>query len=173
MFRLGSFLKRPFSSNRPSFIRRNRRSLFSFTLLSGVAFLTYESYKAKHPQQQLAYDPTKKTVLILGSGWAATSFLKDLDTDNFNVVVVSPRNYFLFTPLLPSCTVGTVEIRSIMQPIRYITRFKKRDVMFVEADCINIDPSKKQVVVQDNSELVGEVSLQTLGYDYLIVGMFS
>lgn len=31
--------------------------------------------------------------------------------ENYNVVVVSPRNYFLFTPLLPSCTTGTVEHR--------------------------------------------------------------
>jgi NADH:ubiquinone reductase (non-electrogenic) len=34
------------------------------------------------------------------------------------VKVISPRNYFAFTPLLPSVTCGTVEPRSIVEPIR-------------------------------------------------------
>jgi hypothetical protein len=36
-------------------------------------------------------------------------------TDEYNVTVVSPRNYFLFTPLLPGTTTGTVEYRSIIE----------------------------------------------------------
>ncbi|KAK6120601.1 hypothetical protein DH2020_045652 [Rehmannia glutinosa] len=47
-------------------------------------------------------------------GWQ--SFLKDLDISNYDVQVVSPRNYFAFTPLLPSVTCGTVEARSIVEP---------------------------------------------------------
>jgi NADH dehydrogenase FAD-containing subunit len=30
-------------------------------------------------------------------------------------IVVSPNNYFLFTPLLPSVAVGTLNARSIIQ----------------------------------------------------------
>ncbi|KAJ3324893.1 NADH:ubiquinone oxidoreductase [Boothiomyces sp. JEL0866] len=129
----------------------------------------YEIYSARHPPEQFSFDPSKKTLAILGSGWAATSFLKDLDTENFNVIMVSPRNYFLFTPLLPSCTVGTIELRSIMQPLRYITRFKNREVMFVEADCTNIDSNAKTITIKDNSEVTGLVSERTLPYDYLVV----
>ncbi|KAI8921506.1 pyridine nucleotide-disulfide oxidoreductase-domain-containing protein, partial [Entophlyctis helioformis] len=131
--------------------------------------LATELYVARHPPAQFAWDPSKKTLAVLGSGWAATSFLKDLDTENYNVVVVSPRNYFLFTPLLPSCTVGTIELRSIMQPIRYLTRFKTREVMFVEGDCTSIDPEAKTLAVTDNSEITGQVSQQTIPYDYLVV----
>jgi hypothetical protein len=36
----------------------------------------------------------------------------------FDVVVVSPRNFFFFTPMLPSTAVGTVEFRSLLEPIR-------------------------------------------------------
>jgi len=58
---------------------------------------------------------------LLGSGWAAIKFLQTIDTTNqYDVTVVSPRNYFLFTPFLPSCVVGTVEPRSIVEPIRHI-----------------------------------------------------
>ena len=43
----------------------------------------------------------KKELLILGTGWGSVSVLKHIDRDKYNVTIVSPRNYFLFTPLLP------------------------------------------------------------------------
>ncbi|KAI8908392.1 hypothetical protein EDD86DRAFT_191652 [Gorgonomyces haynaldii] len=150
-----------------------RSSFFRYTLAAvgtvGVISFGFYLYDQRHPPQQLGPDPSKKTLCILGSGWAATSILKDLDTEHFNVVVVSPRNYFLFTPLLPSTTTGTIELRSIMQPIRFVTRFKKRAVEFVEGDCTKIDPVKKQITVKDNSEITGAVDSQTIPYDYLVV----
>ena len=62
----------------------------------------------------------KKKVVVLGTGWASTSFLKNLKDPSYEVQIVSPRNYFAFTPLLPSVTVGTVEARSIVEPVRSI-----------------------------------------------------
>jgi NADH:ubiquinone reductase (non-electrogenic) len=139
-------------------------------LVGGAAlFVGYDIYKSRNPPDQLPFDPKLKTVCILGTGWAATSILKDIDTTNLNVVVVSPRNYFLFTPLLPSCTVGTADLRSIMQPIRYFLRFKKRQIAMVEGECTNIDPIKKQLVVEDNSLIKANVSSHTLKYDYLVI----
>lgn len=64
----------------------------------------------------------KKRVVVLGTGWAGTSFLKYLDASAYDVQVVSPRNYFAFTPLLPSVTCGTVEARSIVEPVRNIIK---------------------------------------------------
>jgi NADH:ubiquinone reductase (non-electrogenic) len=45
------------------------------------------------------------------AGWAAHSTIKVIDTDTYDVVVVSPRNHFIFTPMLPSTAVGTIEFR--------------------------------------------------------------
>lgn len=59
---------------------------------------------------------------MLGTGWAGTSFLKNIKDPSYEVQVISPRNYFAFTPLLPSVTCGTVEARSIVEPIRNIVR---------------------------------------------------
>ena len=67
-------------------------------------------------------EPKKKRVVVLGTGWAGTSLLKDLDASLYDIQVVSPRNYFAFTPLLPSVTCGTVEARSIVEPIRNIVK---------------------------------------------------
>lgn len=60
-------------------------------------------------------------MVVLGTGWAGVSFLKNLRSSSYDVEVVSPKNYFMFTPLLPSVTCGTVEARSIVEPIRKIT----------------------------------------------------
>ncbi len=159
------------TTEQPSFMRRHSGKLVSAFLVGLSGYTVYAINEARHPVQQKPMDPSKKNLVILGSGWAATSILKDLDTEHFNVTVISPRNYFLFTPLLPSCTVGTIELRSIMQPMRYITRHKSREVNFVEGDCTDISPDKKVVTVQDNSELVGAVSRQSIPYDYLVVAV--
>lgn len=53
----------------------------------------------------------RQKLIILGTGWGSYSVLKSIDKKLFDVVVVSPRNHFLFTPLLCSTTVGTLEFR--------------------------------------------------------------
>ena len=108
---------------------------------------------------------------LLGTGWGSVALLKKLDTENYNVVVISPRNFFLFTPLLPSCPTGTVEHRSIMEPIRHIIRHKKGTVQFYEADATKIDPHRRVIVVNDNSDIKGEVNETEVPFDYLVVGV--
>lgn len=99
------------------------------------------------------------------------SLLKKLDTENYNVVVISPRNFFLFTPLLPSCPTGTVEHRSIMEPIRHIIRHKKASVKYYEAEATNIDHINRTITVQDLSDVRGAVSTTEIPFDYLVVGV--
>ena len=59
--------------------------------------------------------------MILGTGWGAAAFLKEIDTTQFDVTVVSPRNFFLFTPMLAGASVGTVEYRSITENVRGVS----------------------------------------------------
>lgn len=60
----------------------------------------------------------KDKLVILGSGWGAVSILSQLDKDDYDVTVISPTNYFLFTPMLPCAAVGTLEVKSLMESIR-------------------------------------------------------
>ena len=99
------------------------------------------------------------------------SLLKKLDTENYNVIVISPRNYFLFTPLLPSCTTGTIEHRSIMEPVRNFLRHKKTAVKFFEADATKIDYEKKVVYISDDSEVKGAMTKTEVPFDMLVVGV--
>ncbi|KAL0564592.1 NADH:ubiquinone oxidoreductase [Marasmius crinis-equi] len=137
-------------------------------LLSGTAAFIYVTQRERNPGPQLPHDPSKKTIVILGSGWGATSLLKTLDTTEYNVVVISPKNYFLFTPLLPSVALGTLSPRSILQPTRYLARHKSREVRVIEAEAKSVDPINKTVTFEDDSEIKGQTAHTTIPYDYLV-----
>ncbi|KAI5816349.1 hypothetical protein BZA77DRAFT_247082 [Pyronema omphalodes] len=150
---------------------RTAWSVTKWTALLGTAYLAYSIYETRYPQEQIDPDPSKKTLVVLGTGWGSVALLKKLDTENYNVIVVSPRNFFLFTPLLPSCPTGTVEHRSIMEPIRHIVRHKKGTVQFYEADATKIDHERRVIVVNDNSDIKGDVNQTEIPFDYLVVGV--
>ncbi|KAK0550387.1 NADH:ubiquinone oxidoreductase [Tilletia horrida] len=156
--------------------RRILRTLGRITtvlVLGAVGTYAYFVWHSSHPPDQLPQDPNKKTIVVLGSGWGATSLLTSLDTEPYNVVVISPVNYFLFTPLLPSVTVGTVDARSITQATRLITRFKKRAVQVIEAQADAIDLEKKTVTFEDTSPIHGHIGKVHLNYDYLVYAVGS
>ncbi|KDN34951.1 hypothetical protein RSAG8_12002, partial [Rhizoctonia solani AG-8 WAC10335] len=125
------------------------------TLVTSTGVFIYVTQKDRHPGEQHDFDPEKKTIV-------------SLDTEDYNVVVISPRNYFLFTPLLPSVAIGTLDSRSIIQPTRYITRHKSRRVYVYEAEAQEVDPKNKTVTFADNSPVKGNVSSTTIPYDYLV-----
>ncbi|KAL9095333.1 MAG: hypothetical protein Q9165_002204 [Trypethelium subeluteriae] len=139
--------------------------------LAGLGYVGYGIYISRNPEDQAEPDPNKKTLVVLGTGWGSVSLLKKLDTENYNVVVISPRNYFLFTPLLPSCTTGTIEHRSIMEPVRNFLRHKKASVKFYEAEATKIDAAKKIVYINDESEVKGDTSATEVPFDMLVVGV--
>ncbi|BDD59688.1 External alternative NADH-ubiquinone oxidoreductase mitochondrial [Monascus purpureus] len=150
------------------------RWTWRLTWLTGVGLtgvLAYSIFHLRHPAEQMEPDPSKKTLVILGTGWGSVSLLKKLDTENYNVIVISPRNYFLFTPLLPSCTTGMIEHRSIMEPIRNILRHKKATVKFYEAEATKIDHEKRVVYISDDSEVKGEISHTEVPFDMLVIGV--
>lgn len=70
----------------------------------------------KQPSDELV---VKKRVVVLGSGWAALSFIQQLDRDIVDVTVISPRAFFFYTPLLAGTATGTVSASSIIEPIRW------------------------------------------------------
>ncbi|PGH14465.1 hypothetical protein AJ80_05910 [Polytolypa hystricis UAMH7299] len=160
----------PAPKKRFRFIRWTYR-LTVLSVLVGGAVLGYRIYELRHPEEQTVPGAHKKTLVILGTGWGAVSLLKKLDTENYDVVVISPRNFFLFTPLLPSCTTGLIEHRSIMEPIRNILRHKKARVKFYEADAEKIDYERKVVVINDSSEIQGDTARTEVPFDMLVVGV--
>lgn len=68
-----------------------------------------------------------------------------IDSDKYEVIYVSPRNYFVFTPMLAASAVGTVDVRSITEPIRMANPCVK----YVSGEAIDISPRDKKVRVND------------------------
>ncbi len=105
----------------------------------------------------------KPRLIVLGTGFASFSLLKALNKNVFDTTVISPRNHFLFTPLLPSTTVGTLEFRSIIEPIRRAIP----QIRYYQAQCIGVSPVKKEIACR--SELDG--SEFNLPYDILVIAV--
>ncbi len=105
----------------------------------------------------------KQKLIILGSGFASFSTLKGINTSLYDVVIVSPRNHFIFTPLLPSTTVGTIEFRSIIEPIRSAKEYST----YYNALGISLDVEKKNLFCKnalDGNEF-------QISFDFLVIGV--
>jgi NADH dehydrogenase len=57
------------------------------------------------------------TVVVVGTGWGGARCVKHIDPSLCNIAVLSQRNHMVFTPLLPQTCTGTLEFRSICEPI--------------------------------------------------------
>jgi hypothetical protein len=88
---------------------------------------------------------TKTRIVILGSGWAGFTLARRLSKSTFDVRVISPANHFLFTPLLPSTAVGTLEFRAIQEPVRTIEGLDK----YYQAKARSLDLKGRVVKCED------------------------
>ncbi|KAI3436606.1 hypothetical protein D9Q98_006023 [Chlorella vulgaris] len=59
----------------------------------------------------------RQRLVVLGTGWGGARLARDIDTSKYDITIISPRNHMVFTPLLASSTVGTIEARSVTVPI--------------------------------------------------------
>jgi len=75
-------------------------------------------------------------LVVLGSGWGGFSLLRNLPVRQFQPIVISPRPYFVFTPLLASTSVGTLEPRTALESVR-----SPKGVEYYEASVSSIGKS--------------------------------
>lgn len=111
---------------------------------------------------------TKPRLVVLGCGWGSVALLKGINPDHYHVTVISPSNYFLYTPLLPSATVGTLEVRSLIEPIRRITGAIGGH--FMKACAESVDFSGKLVEVSQTLP-DGQKRHFYVPYDKLVIGV--
>lgn len=107
--------------------------------------------------------PDRPRLVVLGCGFGGYSLLSRLSPARWETILLSPRNYFLFTPLLPSAAVGTVEFRSILEPAR--RRLHGVDV--IEGYAEEVDWEARRL------SCVGAVSGErfSLPYDVLVIAV--
>lgn len=100
-------------------------------------------------------------IVIVGSGWAGNTLARRLNRESlFDVRMVSPSNHFLFTPLLPSTAVGTLEFRAIQEPVRTIPGLR-----YYQAKAVGLDSESQELKCQD----LFTGSDFSVRYDYLVL----
>ncbi|KAL8439043.1 hypothetical protein Efla_002452 [Eimeria flavescens] len=109
----------------------------------------------------------RQHVVVLGTGWGAVNFFRNVDPYKFEVTVVSPRNYFTFTPLLPSVCAGTLTPLSCIEPVRGFSwdRRGRRLLNFYEAHATDVDFENKRISCSSSS------SHFKLDYDKLVLAV--
>ncbi|XP_022848207.1 internal alternative NAD(P)H-ubiquinone oxidoreductase A2, mitochondrial-like [Olea europaea var. sylvestris] len=138
-----------------------------------VAESDSEQESPQYPTLEATKPGEKPRVVVLGSGWAACRFLKGLDTKIYDVVCISPRNHMVFTPLLASTCVGTLEFRSVAEPVSRIQTALAKDPnsYFFLASCSGVDMDKHEVYC----ETIGDDGLSRgpyrfkVAYDKLVI----
>jgi len=68
-------------------------------------------------------------------------------SSEYQTLVISPRSYFVFTPLLNSTSVGTLEFRTALEPVR---SRQKPNIEFIQGWGDDVDFAHKTVTVEEN-----------------------
>eukprot|EP00587_Corethron_hystrix_P002180 CAMPEP_0113310278 /NCGR_PEP_ID=MMETSP0010_2-20120614/7986_1 /TAXON_ID=216773 ORGANISM="Corethron hystrix, Strain 308" /NCGR_SAMPLE_ID=MMETSP0010_2 /ASSEMBLY_ACC=CAM_ASM_000155 /LENGTH=582 /DNA_ID=CAMNT_0000165699 /DNA_START=30 /DNA_END=1778 /DNA_ORIENTATION=- /assembly_acc=CAM_ASM_000155 len=166
-----------------NFFRKQRRGVTAAAALattgigSWATFITYaDDWDDYFPPSSSAtkQDGKKERVVILGSGWGGLNALRKCAGPNKDVVIVSPRPHFLYTPLLAGTAVGTVTLRSACEPIRRLITSaggKESSVTYIRADARDVDLLNKRVLA---TTAAGDDGMELeLAYDKLIVAVGS
>src|SRR5688572_3784508 len=98
-------------------------------------------------------------VVILGCGFGGLWAAQALRRASIDLTVIDRTNHHLFSPLLYPVATAGLSAPSVAAPIRHILA-KQRNATVLLGDAKNIDPKKKEVVLEDDSRVP---------YDYLIV----
>ena len=112
---------------------------------------------------------SKKKILILGGGFGGMHVLKELqkkfDSKKISITIVSEKNYFLFTPMLPEVASGMLNPRDITMPIRE----QCSNAKFYQASVLSIDLEQKLVTITRKFDGKNHA----LEYDYLVLAIGS
>ncbi|HEY3068628.1 MAG TPA: NAD(P)/FAD-dependent oxidoreductase [Methylomirabilota bacterium] len=103
-------------------------------------------------------------IVVLGGGFAGLETIRLLERRlharaDVEIVLVSDKNYLLFTPLLPQVASSLVEPRHIVQPIRDIRG--RRRFRFRRDRVVDIDVNARTVILAEG----------TLPYDRLVIAL--
>jgi NADH dehydrogenase len=88
--------------------------------------------------------PRREKIVVLGSGWGGYIFSRKLSDKKYDCTVISPRSYFVFTPLLTDTAAGNLDFSSIVEPMRD----RKSKVDFIQAAAREVDFKRKVVVCE-------------------------
>ena len=102
----------------------------------------------------------KKRIVIIGGGFGGVYTAKHLArhaSKNLEIILISERNYFLFTPLLHEVATGSLSPTSVTEPLREIFRKGEVKIKISRVSEINKD---------DGFVMLGSEQIK---FDYLVI----
>lgn len=97
-------------------------------------------------------------IVVIGAGFAGLKFVRQIDSQKYQVVIIDKNNYHTFQPLMYQVASAGLEPDSIAYPIRKIIN-PKENVFFRMAEVKSIDPDGQIITT----------SIGTLSYDQVII----
>ncbi|CCF72752.1 NADH dehydrogenase [Babesia microti strain RI] len=108
-------------------------------------------------------------VVIAGSGWAAIHFAKQLNRIKFDTYIVSPKNFFTFTPLLPFVSSGKILPEACTESLHYLFNGTQPKLIFSEG--FDVDFDGKSLICHNISANNDSVEVTKIPYDYLVIAV--
>ncbi|KAK2762130.1 hypothetical protein FQN54_001137 [Arachnomyces sp. PD_36] len=128
-----------FSSHIPPQARRNVLSRHG-----AYIYRPTNSISAKRAASTHDVQPSRERVVVLGSGWGGYTLSRRLSPSKFDCTVISPRSYFVFTPLLTETAAGSLDPNHVVEPVRD----GKHKLDFLQAAARSVDFNRKVVVCE-------------------------
>ena len=103
---------------------------------------------------------TKKKIIVIGGGFAGIQFIRNIDTNIFDCLLIDKINHHQFQPLFYQVATSQIEPSSISFPLRNVFKHKN-NLQIRLAKVYNIDTSKNEI----NTD-IGDFE-----FDYLVIAI--
>lgn len=100
----------------------------------------------------------RKQIIVIGGGFAGLQFVRKIDTDLFDVLLIDKLNHHQFQPLFYQVATSQIEPSSISFPFRKVFQ-KKRHLQIRMTEVLKIEPEKNLL----------HTSIGVFDYDYLVI----
>jgi NADH dehydrogenase len=139
-----------------------------FVAAAAVALLALLAWFGRRPMTipMPSDDSNKPRIIILGGGFGGVytaAALEALQRDDFEIILISKENHFVFQPLLPEVISGTIGLLDVVSPIRRLLPKTELHVREVEA----IDLDKRTITTSTGFHPHPHV----LAYDHLVLAL--
>jgi NADH dehydrogenase len=103
---------------------------------------------------------TKKKIIIIGGGFAGIQLVRQLDEDQFDILLIDKINHHQFQPLFYQVATSQLEPASISFPLRNIFKGKK-NLQIRLTEVLHIDETNNSIAT----------SIGNFNYDYLVIAI--
>lgn len=102
----------------------------------------------------------KQKIIVIGGGFAGVQFVKNIDENLFDILLIDKINHHQFQPLFYQVATSQIEPSSISFPLRNIFKNKK-NIQIRLAEVLSVD--------KDNTKIL--TSIGEFQYDYLVIAI--